>query len=118
MKTAASLRTAHNVKSNRLDAKELAVLFGVTLRTLSKMIDANERTVRTRPDSPGLQGGLKELALAYDGLGVMLPPDEIPRWMHHPMRLIGGRTPIELAREHGAASLRQLVDEMAAGGYS
>ncbi len=118
MKAAAALGKAHNAKTHRLDAKELAVLFGVTLRALSKMIGANETTVRTRSDSPGLQTGLKELALAYDGLGIILVAEEIPRWMHHPLRTVGGLTPIELAQKHGASSLRQLVDEMAAGGYS
>lgn len=118
MKTAASLGRAHNAKTHRLDAKKLAVLFGLTLRTLSKMIGANETTVRTRSDSPGLQSGLKELALTYDGLGLVLPAEEIPRWMRHPLRNVGGLTPIELAQEHGAASLRQLVDEITAGGYS
>ena len=117
MKTATSLG-AHSPRNHMLDAKELAVLFGVTIRTLSKMIGAKESTVRTRSSSTGLQPALKELALAYDGLGVIFPAESIPRWMHHPLRSTGGLTPIELSEKHGAQTLRKLVDEMVAGGYS
>ena len=118
MKTAASLEKVHNPRTHRLDAKELAPLFGVTIRTLAKMIKANETTVRTRSDSPALQAPLQKLVFIYDTLSEMLPVEGIPNWMHHPLRTLGGITPIELAETHSVDNLRQLVEEMFAGGYS
>lgn len=117
MKTAASLEKVHNPRTHRLDAKEIAPLFGVTIRTLAKMISANEVTVRTRSDSPRLQPQLQKLVVVYDTLGEMMPVDGIAKWMHHPLRSLGGLTAIQLAEEHGVDSLQALVDEMLGGGY-
>ncbi len=119
MKAAATLDRVHNARSHRLDAKEIAPLFGVNLRTLAMMIGANANTVRTRSDSTTLQSGLKEAVIAYEALSEIFPEDAtIARWMHHPLRSLDGITPIELAQKHGIAALREHVETMAAGNYA
>lgn len=118
MKKAHSLEATHNARSHRLDAKKIAALFGVTIRTLSKVVSAHETTVRTRSDSDRLQPALRKLVFVYDTLAEMIPVEHIPKWMHHPLRGLDGTTPLELAEEHGLDSLCQLVREMFAGGYS
>ena len=119
MKTAATLDRVHNARSHRLDAKAIAPLFGVNLRTFATMIGANANTVRTRSDSVSLQGTLKDAVVTYDTLSEMFPLDEtIARWMHHPLRSLDGkRTPIELAEREGIGALRELVESMFAGNY-
>lgn len=119
MKTAATtLDRVHNPRSHRLDAKGVAPLFGVNLRTLASMLGANANTVRTDSDSATLQQGLKEAVLAYEALAEIFPQDEtIARWMHHPLRSLKGVTPVELAQQHGIVALREHAEAMAAGNY-
>ncbi len=118
MKAAASLATVHHPHSHRLDAKEVAAAFGITLRTLAGVLNVKETTLRTRSHSANLQPALRKLVLAYDGLGVVFPADEIRKWMHHPLRSLQGLTPLELLRDRGVASFEALVDEVVGGGYS
>jgi hypothetical protein len=118
MKATASLTTVHNARSHRLDAKEVAAAYGLTLRTLARALGVNEVTLRTRSDSANVQPVLRKLVLAYDGLGLIFPANIIPKWMHHPMRHLNGLTPIELIGRHGIDSFVSMVEEMVGGGYA
>ena len=119
MKPATALERVHNARSHRIDAKAVAPLFGVNLRTLALMIGANANTVRTRSDGVTLQPALKEAVVTYETLAEIFPLDEtIARWMHHPLRSLDNKlTPIELAEQHGISALRELVESMLAGSY-
>lgn len=118
MKTAASLAHVHHPKSHRLDAKAVAGLYGLSIKSLADILHVPAANLRSNGrHSPGIQQPLSQLVNAYDGLAEIFPEGHVAKWLHHPNRALK-QTPLAYLQEHGPASFGAMVDTLLSGGYA
>lgn len=103
----------HNPGSNRLDARFVADLFGVTLTELASWTDISYETLKKSPDSVSAQRSLQQLVHSWEILMTVFPDyATIRNWLHHPIRRLRGRTPLWLLQqEDGVNSFEGLAEE-------
>lgn len=115
--TTALLEKTHDPKTHLITGQGVAGLFGVSVRELARAIGESENTAK-RP-SPKLQPKLTRLVYAYQQLQTVFPDDAtIPKWLRHPLKSLGGLTPLGLLEKHGLESFVALADEVADGTYA
>ncbi len=108
-----TLAEVHDPESNRLNAKHVAELFGVTLTDLSAWSATSYETLKKSPDAVGVQRSLQQLVHAWEILETVFPDrGTIRNWIHHPIRRLHGRTPLWLlGQEDGIDSFEGLAEE-------
>jgi hypothetical protein len=78
--------SAHNPFSQRLDAKLVAKLYGVSVTRLAKWSGVKYNTVKKTPDSPTMQPALAKLVNAFEQLKRVLSTQRAVReWLNHPV---------------------------------
>lgn len=114
-----ALELVHDKHSHRLNARQVAELFGQPLTLVAQAIDVSPASLRAHPDAVKAQKGLGALVHAWNELLRIFPSDDAVRnWLHHPNKRLQGRTPLELLRTKGLRSFTTLVGEIANGGYA
>lgn len=116
--TSALLEKTHDPKTNLIDSRGVADIFGLNYRELGRAIGESENTVKSPRPSQKLQPKLQQLLLAYEALQTAFPDDVIPKWMRHPLRRLSGLTPLALLEKRGLNSFVALADEIAEGSYA
>lgn len=116
--TSALLEKTHDPKTHLIDARGVAKIFGLNYRELGRVISESENTVKAPRPSQKLQPKLQRLLLAYEALQTAFPDDAIPKWMRHPIRRLGGQTPLALLEQRGLDSFVALSEEIASGAYA
>lgn len=88
----------HHPRSQRLDARLLATLFGIPLIRLADAIGRNYATLRKSPDSSTIQESLAQLFRIWDAVYETLNEDEdaVRRWFHRPNRGMSRERPLDL----------------------
>jgi hypothetical protein len=94
--------SVHNPMSQRLDAKLIARLYGVSVSRLAKWLDVKYNTIKKTSDSLTIQPALAKLVDAFEQLQVALVTQRAVReWLNHPLPQ-QELTPISILDRDGA----------------
>jgi len=110
----------HNPNSQRLDARAVAGLYGLTLVQFCKLIEKDYDSTRKTPDRAAIQDVLAQLFRIWDSVFEVLNEDEeaVRRWFNRPNRGLDRARPIELIGPNRIDELEEAAKRMRSGDYS
>jgi len=100
----------HDSATGRLDAKKIADVLGVSLKSFSAIIGKNYRALHKTPHSEKVQKELAVYKRIIENLySLFEKPEDIIFWLNSPSVDFGDRTPVSVIKEgHGEAVLELL----------
>jgi uncharacterized protein (DUF2384 family) len=111
---------AHNPNSQRLDARGIAGMLGLSIPQLAKAIGRDYDAVRKTPDSQSLQVPLAQLYRIWDLAYEALNEEEqaVRRWLSRPNRELDLARPLDLLVPQRLDELEETVRRMRDGDYA
>lgn len=114
----AILEQVHHPQSHRLDARQVALLYGVSLKQLSVWLRSSYNTLKKTPDARTAQAQLAQLVNAWQMLITVFASEQhVRRWLYHPLPGLRGKTAMWLLEAEGVNAFEGLAEGIVAGDY-
>ena len=114
-----AMQLVHDERSHRLNARQIAKLYGLPLATCARAIGFTPENLRSHPDAVKAQGALAELVHAWNILSEIFPGEgAVQKWLYHPNRRLQGQTPMQLLQTRGLPAFTSLNGELDEGLYA
>jgi uncharacterized protein (DUF2384 family) len=106
----------HDPKSGRVDAREVAKFFGLSLTALAKALGRSPQSLHKTPDGSRVQRGLSPFVRIATSLLALFGSAEKARvWLNAPHPDLDQVTPIELVKGKKAAIVADLLEDALLG---
>ena len=106
----------HDVRSGRLDAKNIAECFKLSLTEVARLVGRDVSSVSKTPDASALQEGLAVFEqIAAPLLYLVKTPAHLRMWMNAPNRELEGDTPLAVLRAGEGKAVAKLLDDLVVG---
>ena len=106
----------HDAKSGRLDAKNIAQCFNLSLTEVARFVGREVSSVSKTPDASAIQAGLAIFEqIAAPLLYLVKTPEHLRMWMNAPNRELEGDTPLAVLRAGEGKAVAKLLDDLIVG---
>ncbi len=106
----------HDPKSGRLNARSIAMFFGVPLADIARAVGKSLSAIHKTPDAVSLQDGLFPFERIATALLTLAGSAENARvYLNLPEAQLGNKTPLSLLRDGRGVIVAQMLDDMLTG---